>query len=281
MIELHMNTMQLINAPTLTSNVATWLANSHHPRILHIFDHVCNLINEHKEIISVVTSQIGDGPFSLVINYDVLFSELLNIESLVSISGNQLMLGNMVIDAKNAKSWNPCPDWDNLHSKRDEILNRFHLTKINSHRSSLSTPLLSKLAASLVTSDIPSCRNVAKRIAGLGTGLTPSGDDFIMGALYAAWIIHPHDVASFLAREVAETAVPLTTSLSAAWIRSAGRGEVGLLWHELFNALITDGDLELPIAKLLSVGETSGADALAGFFGVISAFKERTPVGII
>ena len=72
-------------------------------------------------------------------------------------------------------------------------------------------------------------------------------------------------------------AAPLTTSLSAAWLRSAGRGEAGILWHEFFDALSL-GDssaIQLQITKLLSIGHTSGADALAGFIAFIS-FKEYT-----
>src|SRR5574341_2249348 len=32
-----------------------WLANSRHPRILHSFDHAGNLINECREVLSIVT----------------------------------------------------------------------------------------------------------------------------------------------------------------------------------------------------------------------------------
>lgn len=98
-----------------------------------------------------------------------------------------------------------------------------------------------------------------------------------MGALYAAWIIHPPEIASVLAKEIAETASALTTSLSAAWIRSAGRGEAGILWHEFFGALISDStqSIQKSMERILSIGETSGADAMSGFTSVLTAYKER------
>ncbi len=71
--------MQRINAVSLTHNAKDWLTNSHYLRILHIFDNVCNLINERGEILSVVTPQIGNGPFNLVLEKDVLFSGYLRL----------------------------------------------------------------------------------------------------------------------------------------------------------------------------------------------------------
>jgi len=87
--------------------------------------------------------------------------------------------------------------------------------------------------------------------------------------LLAAWIIHPLEVANVLAKEITNIAAPLTTSLSAAWLRSAGRGEAGALWHHFFDALVSSDLVQIQNAmdKILEVGETSGADALSGFVG--------------
>jgi len=59
--------MQLINALSIAPDVNSWLANSRQLRILHIFDRACNLINERRKVLSIVTQQIGNGPFNLVI----------------------------------------------------------------------------------------------------------------------------------------------------------------------------------------------------------------------
>ena len=270
--------MQSINSLSLTSSVNDWLANSHHPGILHVFDHACNLINEGREVLSIVTPQIGNGPFNLVIQNDVLFSGCLSIESPLLIFPDQLHLGDLLIHTARVKDWNALPDWKTLHRKQEKILFDLLRLQIPDYLSpTLSTlnSLSYTLSYSISAADISTAKDMASQVAGMGIGLTPSGDDFLMGAIYAAWIIHPQDVAQKLAQEIAETAAPLTTSLSAAWLKSAGRGEAGILWHKFFKALIADENIQLPITKLLSVGETSGADALAGFFGIMNAFKER------
>ena len=311
--------MRPINSLSHTSHVNDWLANTHRAHLLHIFDHACNLINEHREVLSIVTPQIGNGPFNLVVEGDILFSEHINIQTLVLIHDHQLILGDLMLNTSNVKLWSPHPNWEILHAKRQEILDQLAQLQITNYlvcgldtslaknAQSCSTTifkptspitnyreaspgdqfcnsLVSTLSVALATADISTAKTIASQLAGLGAGLTPAGDDFMMGAIYAAWIIHPPEVAGVFAKEIASTAAPLTTSLSAAWLRSAGRGEAGILWHEFFDALASVGRIANPtyetaiqesIAKILDVGETSGADALAGFIGSFVYWKEK------
>ncbi len=308
--------MRPINAFSIAPDGKDWLANTRYPRILHVFGRACNLIDDRREVLSIVTPQIGNGPFNLVSEDDVLFSkhlidkvsrsrtieewqiensdqqkELLqsyrvskhtatrpfvrslidlsiSLQSPISIFLNHLTLGNLTINTAAAKLWSPRPNWEVLHAKRDNILNQ--LSFLPTTRPLLPNSLVSSLSHALANADLCSSLNAAQKLAGLGQGLTPAGDDSILGTIYAAWIIHSPEVASVLAEEVANTAAPLTTSLSAAWLRSAGRGGAGILWHEFFDALISSDPARIQEAmdKILDVGETSGADALVGFISL-------------
>ena len=285
--------MLSINALSCTPDVKDWLENSRHPRVLHVFDHACNLINERREVLSVVTPQIGNGPFNLVIEDDVLFSTHLNAQSSISIRAHQLNLGDLTINIADAKLWDPRPDWEMLHAKRDGITN---LLLTNYQAPGLDMPfpknaqgystttslqsLISNLSSALANADITTAKTLTSQLAGLGQGLTPSGDDFILGAMYAIWIIHPLETAKIFGEEITNTAAPLTTSLSAAWLRSAGRGEAGILWHEFFDALVSTNimNVQESFGKILAVGETSGADAMSGFCGTIYHWAESIGV---
>jgi hypothetical protein len=270
--------MKSINTLSLVPDVNRWLTNSRHPRILHIFDRACNLINERREVLSIVTPQIGNGPFNLVLEEDILFSEYLSIECSVFISGNQLLMEDLLIHTINAKLWSPRPDWEKLHTHQDLILNQLTQFPVANHQPALPISLLSGFSTAIATADLPSAFATAGRLAGLGIGLTPAGDDFILGAVLAAWIIHPIEIAGVLAEGIANNSTPLTTSLSAAWLRSAGRGEAGSLWHHFFNALVIGDPFQLQnsLCKILDVGETSGADALAGFLGTVMNWATST-----
>jgi hypothetical protein len=263
--------MQIINAVTFTEHVKNWLANSHQPKVLHIFDDICNLANERREILSIVNVEVGNGPFNVVAEEPVLFSRHLDVESKVSIQDTQISLGDITISFTDARTWNPMPKWEELQKNKDEIINRLALLQINNDNESI-LQFSNSLSLAIIKADIPAIKNISSKLAGLGIGLTPAGDDFLMGAMYATWIIHPQEVAKMIAEEIANVAVPLTTSLSGAWLRSAAKGEAGELWHEFFEALLEDKNIFLPMSKILSVGETSGSDALAGFLDVLASW---------
>ncbi len=267
---------QNIDAITFTESVKHWLADSHQPKILHVFDEVCNLINERREVLSVVVAEIGNGPFNLVVEEPVIFAKHLDVESKVSIHDEQLSLGDITILLTDAQLWNPMPKWDELRKNKDEITNRLALLQIDNENETI-LQFSNSLSLAILKADIQTIQNTSSKLAGLGIGLTPAGDDFLMGAMYVAWIIHPQEMAKKITEEIADVAVPLTTSLSGAWLRSAAKGEAGELWHEFFNALIEDQNIYLPMSKILSVGETSGSDALAGFLAVISTYS-RLPL---
>lgn len=89
-----------------------WLAKSRRPRILHVFDRACNLVNECREVLSVVAQQIGNGPFNLVIEADHLFSDHLNTQSPIFNCANQLNRGELSINTDSARIWSAHPDWE-------------------------------------------------------------------------------------------------------------------------------------------------------------------------
>ena len=273
---------QIIDALSMTSHVHNWLASSTSPQILHVFDSACNLINERREILSVVTQAVGAGPFNLVIERDIRFAEYLNLATPVSAAVEQLSLGDLIVHFSGAELWDCHPDWKILHAERDTILRQ-------ARQLSEAVPRVSRLcgapqwgqfagflSSSIATADIASCVDAAQKLAGLGQGLTPSGDDFMMGAMFAARIIHRREVAEFIAGEIGKAAEPLTTSLSAAWLRAAAKGEAGILWHTLFDALISGeaSAIGFHTSNILSIGATSGADALAGFINTCIAYTE-------
>ena len=267
---------QTINAVSFTESVKHWLVNSTQPKILHVFDEVCNLINERREILSIVVAEIGDGPFNLVVEEPIMFAKLLDAESNVSIHDEQISLGDITVSLASAKMWDPMQKWDELQKNKSEIINRLALLQIDNDNETI-LQFSNSLSLAILKADIQTIQNTSSKLAGLGIGLTPAGDDFLMGAMYAAWVIHPQDIAKNITEEISNVAVPLTTSLSGAWLRSAAKGEAGELWHDFFDALIEDQNIYLPMSKILSVGETSGSDALAGFLAVISTYS-RLPL---
>jgi hypothetical protein len=273
--------MRSIRTLSAAPDANAWLAKTCHPRILHVFDQAFNLINEHREILSIVTGKIGKGPFNLVVEDAVLFSEHLQVESPVSMIENGLIAGNLTFEVKDTNFWSPRPAWERLHDDRGKISSQLAAFPVPD--SDLPSALISDLSSAVASGDIACSKLHASHLAGLGTGLTPAGDDFLLGALYAAWIIHAPHEAALLAREIADRSAPLTTSLSAAWLRCAGKGEAGVRWHELLEALCSSDSsgIQSTMKEIMSMGATSGLEALAGFISTFHSYRETKKTDVL
>ncbi len=104
----------------------------------------------------------------------------------------------------------------------------------------------------------------ARHLAGRGPGLTPLGDDLLIGCCLALTILarrapQQHDWLT-LRQLLAETAAPATTARSAAWLRQAGKGEFAHELTALARALCT-ANLRWVVRllrRILTIGSSSG-----------------------
>ncbi len=287
---------QVFTAVSIAPPARAWLETTRRARILHVFDRACNLINEDGKILSLVTPEVGEGPFSILVDIkDSVFTNLVTAETPVSITENGLELDRVIIHTHTADIWNPRPRWENLHGHLDVVAEMLPLLQsyMQTHappeslaallndpppitQPSFSSRFLETarrhaqtLCMGIANGDLEACRAGARGLAGLGGGLTPAGDDYLLGAIFASWIVN--DMPS-IAAAIAETAAPLTTPLSAAWLRAAARGEASAPWHSLVESLDTEDQKTLlqSARRILASGHTSGADALAGFVAALS-----------
>ena len=132
-----------------------------------------------------------------------------------------------------------------------------------------------RLLKALAHDDLSQTQAAAGELAGLGGGVTPSGDDYLQGVIYALWTRLPTGKAKIAAAAVANPAVERTNAISAEWLKSATRGEAAEDWHFLVNALGTETELEPVALRLIRRGHTSGADAMAGFVSALYTLDQR------
>lgn len=164
-------------------------------------------------------------------------------------------LGPLLMSPAAATSWLPVDDADLLlHSA-----------------ASVTGPLGEWFAAALAGSPQPP--PATEPLIGLGPGLTPSGDDFLCGAMAALHYLGRGEVARRLAERVLPAAQSGTSLISACYLRCAAQGEAS---EVLFNALGCvvaggDSDLDTHLDAVDAVGHTSGWDSLAGAAAVCAA----------
>ncbi len=278
------------------------MQNASRARVLHVFDEVCNLVCAEDEVLSLVLRRIGDGPFSVVLqNAD--FPSAVSPTSRISFSEGRLTIGDLSIDVRAAREWDPRPGWDKLRERRDVLFASIPdlvaaireaapagslaslVTKGASPESEYGKSFFrqvhgpaGKLVASLRGVDQKLLLEGAAGLVGLGDGLTPAGDDWIMGCLLGAHIILAEHELLSMAQSIVEAIAGRTTPLSSASIRAAARGECGIAWHALLGAMEST---DLPGIKdaarrIMSRGHTSGADSLAGFVAVLGESTSLT-----
>ena len=104
----------------------------------------------------------------------------------------------------------------------------------------------------------------ARRLVGLGEGLTPSGDDFLIG-FAAALRAADHPMHASFAAACYELARGRTTFVAEMFYRYAARGAFSARIHRLVSSLSNAAvDLTSELELALAWGASSGADCLLG-----------------
>jgi hypothetical protein len=103
-------------------------------------------------------------------------------------------------------------------------------------------------------------------LLGCGDGLTPAGDDLLLGAVVTLRYFHAEHTASVLANAINRLAATKTNLISQAHLSAAGDGQANELLMNLLHACAEPNQLNLQpfVKKLLHYGHSSGRYTLRG-----------------
>ncbi|MFQ5813688.1 MAG: DUF2877 domain-containing protein [Anaerolineae bacterium] len=273
--------------------------------VLANYHRACNLVTSQGEIIALVSPAIGNGPLNIVIEENAALEHVKPGWPAVSSDG-QLVLGDsLVVSLDGAQLWKPEVNWECLITQRRRLednlaalcswLSQNELakellslvldgeeeagacedkTRSPHHRAFLAMARvgIKGLRQALQDGDRPGIRENVALLAGLGPGLTPAGDDYLVG-LMAGLRVWPGPLEDSglspaeACQIILEATEDRTTLLSRAFLHSAQEGLFGKNWHELLAELAGGKaiGIQRAVRRILSSGATSGADALAGF----------------
>ncbi|MEZ5594520.1 MAG: DUF2877 domain-containing protein [Gammaproteobacteria bacterium] len=114
------------------------------------------------------------------------------------------------------------------------------------------------------------------RLLGLGPGLTPSGDDFLVGLWVSLHALGWHTAANRLAAQIIPLAGNYTNLISLAHLRCAAQGQAAAPLHCLLQVLYTaPAAMPEAVAALTAVGHSSGWDSLAGIVLATMAYTHN------
>lgn len=275
-------------------------------RVLANYHRACNLVTSQGEIFALVSPAIGNGPLNIVIEET---GALKHVESGLpaAFSDGQLVLGDsLVVLLDRAQLWEPEVDWERLITQRRRLEDNLAALCSWLSQNDIAKGLLGLILSgekgpgaredgtrsvpnafltvvwvaiegllqALQDGDRMGIRENAALLAGLGPGLTPAGDDYLVGLMAGLRVwpgllnnsgLSPQETCQI----ILEATRGKTTLLSSAFLRYAKKGLFGENWHRLL-AELTRGEvigIQQVARRILSSGATSGADALAGFLG--------------
>jgi hypothetical protein len=128
------------------------------------------------------------------------------------------------------------------------------------------------LAEGVADDDAAAVAAAAHTLLGLGPGLTPSGDDFVGGALFACRLVARGAAWDAAVARIVADAATLTHPISARLLADLAAGEGWAPLHDLAVALARRNAPAALVAalRLTALGHTSGWDILAGFSAGLS-----------
>lgn len=289
-----------IKIQSISAKGLSWLQSNHAKRVLHVFNPVSNLIDDQNSVISLVRPEIGNGPFTVVTG-KIDFREYIDIKSNIHVKQKQLNVGKLKFDFSDVPTWNSVPSWQSIRQDPNQlgpgldaveyqvgsegppqsfaelVLNIPRNFTENDPTFARAQTGVNELFSGFKSGESMAMRNGAQLLAGLGVGLTPAGDDFLVGSILALWSYFPESEAQRLSTLIAKEASPRTNSISAAWINASAKGEAGQHWHHLLEALKSEneGTLQNAVRAILPTGHTSGADSLGGFVATLRLLSEH------
>jgi hypothetical protein len=268
----------------------------------------CNLVSEEGVVFSLVSQEIGDGPLNAVVSENKVLA-LMQPNNQITGNGTWLHLGpGWRLDLSSATIWDPCPDcsqfsrWPqvvrtNLAWLRSAVPLNAPQESLAAHpafpvRGAFGAPqtaglanvqaarLIQGLLRAYQQGDVRWIKVFARRLSGLGPGLTPAGDDWMAGWLVGLRIrlmvddeFEPPLPTHMVAETVIRAAHGRTNLLSLAFLQAAADCAVPRSWHDLLGSLVNADPTPVrqATAEVMRYGATSGSDMLAGFLTALES----------
>jgi len=264
-----------LHAVSLGGEIDVWSARS---GVVHsVFASAVNLLVD-DELWTVLGPGRTDSPFGIRLAPG---NARLNVQAAdpVNIRAGYVGIGRLVLDCRTASRWVPACWARPAPGLAARLAIAARAAQPRAWRESAS--MAGQVTDALRGTDTELAHAV-RRTVGRGPGLTPAGDDVLVGifALLASGAVARtgEQDATRLAGAL-DRVLHTTTDVSRHLLQQAARGLPGRALHELGRALMEDTPhvgLADALARALDIGATSGADACIGLVTACQATFFRT-----
>ncbi|WP_256716272.1 DUF2877 domain-containing protein [Paenibacillus odorifer] len=239
------------------------------------------------DLYTIACKGIDNAPNTLIIDLEHFEEADIRVNDIVSSGHSVLSIANkMSITMNGVKRWNcklpkypseadvlimnvsTMKQYIKLHGNNSRIERAFKSgNPFDDEMSRMLHERTQLLVSELQNKRISTAITHATSLIGLGPGLTPAGDDFLVG-LFTVMGIENHQYFSHqsFCEEVVLHAKALTNDISYMALAKAAVGQVRESISDLMEALFRGSEEELLLAldRVLAIGSTSGTDIALG-----------------
>jgi len=245
------------------------------------FDNISNFINKNGNIISISYEEKYLSPNSIIIS-GILHKDV----SFIEIDKNEIIINDKVLKYNGLRKYNSKINYENVELKDnlnftisfiEENINKLNLLSIaflinekleDEFKTGFQKAFVKHIKSAWYKIHKGDFFEGVKKMKGSGHGLTPSGDDFITGMLYALVLIQEiQEKDTTELRNKIYKASKTNNDISRNMIFHASKGLYFKQFKDFQEGLIDkDKNIKQKFENLISIGETSGSDMITGYF---------------
>lgn len=239
------------------------------------------------DLYTIACKGIDNAPNTLIIDLDNFEEADIRVNDIVSSDHSVLSIANkMSITIDDIKTWtcilpkypsvadvlemnvSTMKQYINLHGNNSRIVRAFKSDNpFDGEMSKMLYERTQLLVLELQNKRMSTAITHAASLIGLGPGLTPAGDDFLVGLFTVMNSKNNRDLSyQLFCDEVVLQAKTLTNAISYMTLAKAAVGQVRESISDLMEALFRGSEEELifSLRKVLAIGSTSGTDIALG-----------------
>lgn len=259
---------------SIVNNAVDWSITRDFLPIHSVFKKVVN-IKTPGGLISVVTKSIGKSASYIVIDHEMDFLEAdIRAGDFVKTNGNCLIFNNLIVDINSAQVWNDivgcCFRWEK---------SKIYFENLKTFKASVDRYAAKNSAWEKLNCDREFNERIKKlkgknpskavnSLIGLGPGLTPSGDDVLLGFLSVVNTCDDFIPARKAFTNEILSNLKYTSDISGYFLKMAAENHYHEYLQNVIYAMVfgPPESVAICVKKLLSLGATSGTDIAAGMY---------------
>lgn len=241
-----------------------------------VFQRVINIRDDRGRMYSFLAASLDHGPDSIILDIEELDSLGIAAGDRVSGSIEGLRMGRYRIEVWEAKPYTlSLPEYrTDARTLRSRMA--YAKKRLESIDSDRSTPFLAMMDSMLEerrlhlmeamrTGDVEESARLGRKLLGLGQGLTPSGDDIMLGLFCVVLMGNsPLEGLKDFPETLLVDADSLTNDLSFWGLKRAAKGQVREKVSDFVRDLAEGREITDSLESILDIGHSSGKDITTG-----------------